>query len=150
MTMKNKKYNINSSGVQNKINPWVVTGFSDGESSFIISITQRSDNNKWKVSAIFSITLHIKELPLLLSIQEDFQGVGSIILNKKNNKVIYRITKLDDLIIVIPHFTSLLKNIKWIISKTPPKDFNPSSFPPSDLENILNVLLIVILFFIIY
>ncbi len=85
-----------------------ITGFSDGESSFHISILK---NNNYKVgytvSSIFSIQLHIKDYSLLKQIQDYFQ-VGT--LQIKNNKignrtVIYSIQSLKDITDkVIPHF----------------------------------------------
>jgi len=48
------------------LDPWFLTGFSDAEGSFIISIYK--DNNcklKWRVSAYFSIHIHIKPPPHL-------------------------------------------------------------------------------------
>jgi len=64
------------------LNPWFISGFSDAESSFIISI-YRDKNTKLKgrVSAYFSIHVHIKDLPLLELIQKSL-GVGKV---RKNN-----------------------------------------------------------------
>lgn len=56
-----------------KITPWFVTGFSDGEASFMLWV-RRSDRvrTKWEVSGVFSIHLHRKDLALLQAIQAFF------------------------------------------------------------------------------
>lgn len=53
-----------------KITPWFVTGFADGEASFMLWV-RRSDRvrTKWQVSGVFSIHLHRKDLALLEAIQ---------------------------------------------------------------------------------
>lgn len=93
---------------KNILHPYFVTGFSDGESSFIASISHNPKNLlNWVVSSKFVISLHLAELPLLLSIQEFFGGIGFITKDFKNNKVSYTVTKLDDLVnVIIPHFNS--------------------------------------------
>ena len=67
------------------LNPWFITGFSDAESSFIISIYSDENNKlKWRVSAYFSIHVHIKDLPFLKLIQKTF-GVGKVRKNNPNS-----------------------------------------------------------------
>jgi hypothetical protein len=89
-----------------KLNPWFVTGLIDAEGSFNISI-YRSNTYKlgWGFQAKFQINLHIRDLSLLLQLQQFFGGIGSIIKNKTRNEVIYSVSRLKDLItIIIPHF----------------------------------------------
>jgi len=85
------------------VNPWFITGFSDAESSFIISI-YRDENNKlkWRVSAYFSIHIHIKDLPLLELIQKTL-GVGKVRKNRKST-VLFRVSNLQELQVIINHF----------------------------------------------
>ena len=85
------------------IDPLFVTGFADGESSFMISITQ--DKNLkigWQVRLIFYISLHKKDKPLLQKIKE-FLGVGSISQHGED-AVQYKISSQKDLQFVIDHF----------------------------------------------
>lgn len=68
------------------LNPYFVTGFTDAEGSFIIRVNKNSSyKTGWVVKAVFSICLHIEDLPLLLSIQEFFGGIGFITKDLKNN-----------------------------------------------------------------
>lgn len=99
MSMFNKTSSIT-------LNPWYVTGFSDAESSFQISITKRSANNLgWNIRARFDIYLDKKDLPLLLLIQQFFGGVGSIVIDEKRNKASFNVNKLSDFTEhLIPHF----------------------------------------------
>lgn len=61
------------------INPWFITGFSDAEACFTLSII-KNDQRKvgWRVFHSFQITLHRKDIALLEQIQSYFL-VGSII-----------------------------------------------------------------------
>jgi len=85
------------------LNPWFITGFSDGESSFIISI-YRDENTKlkWRVSAYFSIHVHIKDFLLLELIQKTL-GVGKVRKNNKNT-VLFRVSNIQELQVIINHF----------------------------------------------
>ena len=48
------------------LNPYFVTGFTDAEGSFIIRVNKNSSyKTGWVVRAVFSICLHIEDLPLL-------------------------------------------------------------------------------------
>jgi hypothetical protein len=72
-----------------KMNPWFLTEFADGDSSFTISITKSIKNNiGWKVYANFQNRLNLDDLPLLLEIQKFFGGVGRIISDKKKTIVL--------------------------------------------------------------
>jgi hypothetical protein len=87
-----------------KLNPWFVTGFTDAEGSFTVMVDK---NNKrtlgWRVQAKYQIILHIRDLSLLLQIQEFFGGVGSV--SESSNMAIYSVSSVKDLTnIIIPHF----------------------------------------------
>ena len=57
------------------------------------------------MSAIFSIDLHVKDLPLLYAIQNFFGGIGFIVMNKKRQTASFQVTKIRDIInVIIPHF----------------------------------------------
>lgn len=87
------------------INPWYITGFSDAESSFQISITENKTlNTRWRGRAFYTIGLHNRDFFLLQKIQYFFGGVGNIYINSKKDVVEYKVTKLKDLDIIIRHF----------------------------------------------
>ena len=64
--------------IHDKINPWFITGFSDAEASFILSM-YKDDNSKmkWRVTPNFSIHIHNKDIAILESIRNTF-GVGKV------------------------------------------------------------------------
>lgn len=98
--MKNNITNIN-------LSPNWVTGFSDAESSFIISIFKsNSHKSGWQVYPVFSIGLHIKDILLLNSIK-DFFGVGTVIKRDLNLRptAVYSVKSIKDINnVIIPHF----------------------------------------------
>jgi LAGLIDADG endonuclease len=61
-------------GVQNKIylNPSWVTGLTDAEGSFIISIYKRSDSNNWQINPSFELWLHTKDIKTLQELKDFF------------------------------------------------------------------------------
>jgi hypothetical protein len=89
--------------ISSKLNPYFVTGFTDGEGCFFVGI---SPNPKYKtgfrVKAIFQIGVHIKDFALLEQIKFFF-GVGQI-TNLGEEAVQYRVSALEDLKVIINHF----------------------------------------------
>ncbi len=83
------------------LNPNWITGFADGESSFIISIIKNIRyKSGWMVKPSFRIQLHKKDYDLLVRIQTFF-GVGNIIIDNNANAVHYAVYSLTDLTNVI-------------------------------------------------
>lgn len=88
--MQKKKYN-------EKLDPNYMTGFADGESSFIVSILKNSGyKTGWLVKQRFLINLHLKDLGLLEAIQT-FYSVGTIRIDTINNTVKYSVDYHKDL-----------------------------------------------------
>lgn len=59
----------------NILNPNWVTGFIDGEGSFIVSIIKSKDRALgWRVSPIFALELHGKDIDLLYKMKSFFLG----------------------------------------------------------------------------
>jgi hypothetical protein len=86
-----------------KLNPWWTTGFADAEGSFSILIQHNTKfNTNWRVKAIFSIGLHIKDLAILESIQQTL-GVGKIHKHGKES-VQFRVESIKELRVIIDHF----------------------------------------------
>ena len=101
--LNNRNYSTNKKSCQSKINPLFITGYSDGEASFIVSM-YKTDNAKlkWRVSPNFSIHIHIKDIELLKSIRHTL-GVGKVRKNSINT-AIYRVDNLQDLQVIVDHF----------------------------------------------
>ena len=89
-----------------KLNPWFVTGFIDGEGCFTVTIRRnpRSSGVHYWIETRFSIGLHKKDLPLLIDIQDYFDGVGNIVEDKKKDRVEFRVSSSKELITnIFPH-----------------------------------------------
>jgi LAGLIDADG endonuclease len=88
---------------QTKINPWVLTGFSDAESSFIISMYRDYNSNTgWRVTPNFSIHIHIKDIALLESIR-DTLSVGKVRKNSSSTAV-FRVDNIQEIQVIVDHF----------------------------------------------
>lgn len=84
------------------LNPWFVTGFTDGEGCFMISFGKSEARFGFRIRAIFQINLHKKDLELLKNIQIFFGGIGYI-TNAKYNSA-FRVRSIKDLQVIIAHF----------------------------------------------
>lgn len=126
-----------------QLNPYFVTGFCDGESSFQVSIFMNK-NLKWGVRALFTIGLHSRDLALLLQIKEFF-GCGIIVKNDPQSEISYRVNSLQDLTnIIIPHF------LKYPLLAQKAADFylfkqvtelmkNKAHLKPEGIKEIINI-----------
>jgi hypothetical protein len=95
-----------------KLDPWFITGFSDAESSFFISIYKDDKSKlKWRVTPCFSIHIHIKDIELLHKIKNTF-GVGKVRKNS-NTTALFRVDNIKELPVIINHF----KNFPLISTK---------------------------------
>jgi hypothetical protein len=85
------------------LNPYYVTGFTDGEGCFFIGLYADSNYKMgYRVKASFQIGLHEKDLPLLEQIQSYF-GVGKI-TKLGAESVQFRVTSLEDLNVILKQF----------------------------------------------
>lgn len=86
--MKRPAYIISN----DSLDPDWISGIMEGESCFIASIRNRAT-----VALQFVLCMNIRELPLLVKIQEYF-GVGQISNNIKHNAVYWRISNVNHLV----------------------------------------------------
>ncbi len=88
-----------------KLDPYYVTGFSDGEACFYVCITKsKTYKIGWQVQACFSFGLGKRDRALLGEIQSYFGGVGKIKPQGQTGYQ-YMVRSLRDLTdVVIPHF----------------------------------------------
>jgi hypothetical protein len=100
--LNNRKFSTFHSKLN--INPWFITGFSDAESSFFISIYQDKNSKlKWRVTPSFAIHIHIKDIELLENIK-NFFGVGKVRKNSIST-AIFRVDNIQEIQIIIDlHF----------------------------------------------
>jgi len=85
------------------LNPWFVTGFTDGDGSFAVSITKKKSGTGWKIVPMFTIGLDKKDLDLLVQIKAFFK-TGNIYASKRG-VVYYTVGSIKDLIKhILPHF----------------------------------------------
>jgi len=98
-----KQPNFSNSEFVVKMNPWFLTGFSDGEASFLINI-QKTNGGKtgWTCWLAFEINLSGKDLSILKSIKS-YLGVGTI-NQKSNGTCVYYIRQLLEIGKLIDHF----------------------------------------------
>lgn len=106
----NKKRTYSSTVLQDKpfnrsnsIHPWFITGFTDAEGCFTVSIVKQSTTFRtgWEVRLNFQIKLHKRDLALLENIQASLGGIGFINLGKD---CVFRVRKFNQVLSVIDFF----------------------------------------------
>jgi len=114
-TYSNKRYsstlkNISIRNITNlsydntNLDPWFITGFSDGEATFTFNIIKSpSSPVGYKLQLFYIITLHKKDLPLLTLIQKYFDNKGQD-LKVTDDTVRLTVSSINDLEVVIKHF----------------------------------------------
>ena len=92
-----------SSASSNKLNPYYVTGFTDGEGCFYVSVSSNPRyKTAYRVKAVFHIGVHIRDLALLEQILLFF-GVGTI-SKLGAESVQFRVSGSENLKVIINHF----------------------------------------------
>jgi len=88
------------------LSPSFISGFSDAEGSFVVTILKNPRYKiGWNVQAKFQIKLHEKDRALLLLIQNYFGGIGYISKINDKSTVEFRVSDITSLNnIIIPHF----------------------------------------------
>lgn len=87
----------------NKLNPYFVTGFTDGEGCFLINIRPNPKlKSGYSVELVFKINLHSKDRALLESIRNYF-GVGTVTV-RSDGYIQYWVGSLNDLKVIVNHF----------------------------------------------
>lgn len=100
---KNLKQNSSKDKDSFSLSPWFITGFTDGDGSFAVSITKKKSGIGWKIVPMFTIGLDQKDLDLLVQIKAFFE-IGNIYTSKRG-VVYYTVGSIKDLIkYILPHF----------------------------------------------
>ncbi len=104
-TLKVRNYSSSSSN-NYYLNPWFITGLLDAEGSFVITILNNPRyKTGWTVQARMQIKMHQRDIPLILSIQNFFGGIGYISKPNNYSTVEFRVSTLKDIVnVIIPHF----------------------------------------------
>ena len=85
------------------LNPWFITGFTDGDGSFSVSIAKKKSGLGWKIQPTFTVGLDSKDLDLLVQIKAYFK-VGKIYTSGRGI-VYYTVGSTKDIIkYILPHF----------------------------------------------
>jgi len=80
-----------------QIDPWFITGFTDGEGCFSCSVLKSSSYKLgWEVQLNFQIKLHVKDFPLLLGIQHSLGGIGTVSSNQSTGT--FRVRKFQEVV----------------------------------------------------
>lgn len=89
-----------------RLDPWWVTGYTDGEGNFTIkTLAAKTTKIGYTVRLVYQVSVHPSDIELLYKLKSYFNNVGDIVVTE--HYVAYRITKLSDILnIVIPHFSS--------------------------------------------
>ena len=93
------------STVNNILNPYYVTGFTDAEGSFLINIQKRSELKLgYSISPPPGVELHSKDKELLEKIF-NFFNVGKIYI-RKDGYIEYIVNSMKDIEVIINHFNN--------------------------------------------
>lgn len=113
--MVNKRY-FNSKTNGGKLDPWFITGYTDGEGSFSIRLRAKSNSQfGFHISIVYSISAEINplNLKLLEQVKEYFGGVGSI--SRSGNMYNYEVSSIKSLVNVRKHFEEFpLQTTKYV------------------------------------
>ncbi len=107
ITQKRLYSSIPTQGSESTLHPWCITGFVDGEGSFIVRVREDSRYKVgWIIEPIFSISLGNKDLQVLKDIKTSFDGIGSI-TKDGDTKFKYKVQSLEQITkVMIAHFES--------------------------------------------
>ena len=106
LNKQNKYYStLSKSSINNKLNPWFITGFADAEGCFSFAIKPDAKSKlNWRTSPLFVIKLHIKDIAILELIKNTLM-VGKIRKNG-NNSVQYVVESFTELQVILNHFNT--------------------------------------------
>lgn len=116
--------------MKNILSPWFISGFTDAEGSFMVSIVKNSKRSMgFVLTYSFIIGLNFRDKHILESIKASW-GVGEIYNHPSDNTQRYKVSNKKDILnVVIPHFNKyplvtqkyidfwIFKNIMYMIEK---------------------------------
>lgn len=89
-----------------KLNPWFVTGLTDGDGNFAVGITRGNQKVGWGITLSFNICAgnNVSNKHMLEQVQQFFGGIGSIALNISDNTLSYSVYGLKNCLTIREHF----------------------------------------------
>lgn len=99
--------------ITNKLNPWFVTGFTDGEGCFLVNVRPNSKmKTGYSVELVFKISLHSKDIALVENLRNSLR-VGTVTA-RGSDCIQYWVGSLKDLYVIVHHFDNYpLITQKW-------------------------------------
>jgi hypothetical protein len=96
-----------------KLNPWFVTGFTDGDGSFLINIRPKPNRKTgYGVELVFRINLHSRDRALLENLRDFFRVGRLTAVSEKYSQ--YWVGALEDIQVIVKHFNNYpLITQKW-------------------------------------
>jgi hypothetical protein len=126
-----------------KLNPWFVTGFTDGDGSFLINVRPKPNRvTGYGVELVFRVNLHSRDRALLENFR-DFFGVGRLTaVSEKYSQ--YWVGALEDIRVIVKHFNNYpLITQKWsdfeLFKKAVDLVERKEHLTPEGLEKILSI-----------
>jgi hypothetical protein len=113
-SLTSNQQDINRIQTINKLNPYYITGFVDGEGCFLINIVSRSNQILgFNINLVFKIKLHSRDIELIKMIRNTLGQIGNITI-RKDGYVEFIVSYIKDIEILIKHFESYpLLTQKW-------------------------------------
>ena len=92
--------------VNSGLDPWFITGFTDAEGCFRVSVSSdKSSRIGYSTKICYNITLHSRDLFILELIKSYFGGAGNISVQQTSNRCYYEVKSLEEIIkYILPHF----------------------------------------------
>ena len=101
---KKSKNLADSPNILTKLDPWFVTGLTDAEGCFSVSIIKRVGRALgYEFKPRFNILMHYRELDLLYSVQ-NFFGVGHVHYKPGNKSASFEVAARADIMLILDHF----------------------------------------------
>ena len=98
-----------------KLNPWFLTGFTDGDGSFLINVRPKSNRKTgYGVECVFRVNLHSRDRALLENFRDFFGTLVGRLTAVSDKYAQYWVGALEDIQVIIKHFNNYpLITQKW-------------------------------------
>jgi len=111
MIMFNGKNVLSAENQQERLDPYWIVGFVDGEGCFYVGLNQPNRTLKWQILPEFRVVQHERNVNSLLKIQSYF-GFG-IVGKNNDNKQEFRVRGLENLNKIVEFFKTYKLQTCW-------------------------------------